>query len=327
MGYKRRTNPQPLPELPFTSPMECVAVLTLPEGSRWTYEVKHDGYRLQVVHNPGGVRLYSRSGRDLTGFFARFLPELSVAVPSGAKLDGELVALDVHGNPSFQLLQLAATSRTPLVFFAFDMLALAGRDLTQRTLSDRRYMLQTFLRESDGVQLTQTFDAPASEILRTARGNNLEGIVAKRDDSVYEPGRRSGAWSKVRFSRKQEFVLGGFTRGSYGFDEVAIGFYRSGQLRFCSLVRNGFLPEVRRAIHSHLLRLISKSCPFSNFDEIVTLRSTDPALQRVKQCVWVQPQVVGQFGFLEWTADGQLLNPKFLGLRDDKNPRSVIREL
>lgn len=302
-------------------------MLSLPDGPGWTYEVLHEGYRAQAIHNPSGVRLLSHTGKDISGHFAHFLPELATAIPSGAKLDGTLVALDERGNPSYQLLQNAVRNRAPLIFFPFDLLALAGRDMTSRTLEQRRYMLQTFLREADGVQLTEPFHGEAMEVLNTARKNDLEGVVAKREDTTYESGQRSGAWAKLNLSRRQAFVIGGFTPGTYGFDELVIGFYRAGQLLQCALVRDGFIPDTRRAVYACMARILARQCPFSNLSKSLPDRySGDLTTEKMQSCVWLRPELVAQFGFLEWNSANQLRHVKFLGLRDDKHPRSVTRE-
>ena len=327
MGHKRLTNPKPLPELGFTPPMECANVLSLPDGSGWTYEVMHEGYRAQAIHNPSGMRLLSHTGKDISGHFAHFLPELATAIPSGAKLDGTLVALDERGNPSYQLLQNAVRNRAPLIFYAFDLLALAGRDMTSRTLEQRRYILQTFLRESDGVQLTEFSQGHANDVLQTARKNEIEGVVAKREDTTYEAGQRTGAWAKLSLSRRQAFVIGGFTPGTYGFDELVIGFYRAGQLYQCALVRDGFIPDTRRAVYACMSRILTRQCPFSNISERRSDRYSDELVaEKMRHCVWIRPELVAQFGFLEWDSKSQLRHVKFLGLRDDKHPRRVTRE-
>ena len=327
MGYKRLTNPKPLPELGFTPMMECANVLSLPDGHGWTYEVMHEGYRTQAIHNPSGLRLLSHTGKDISGHFAHFLPEMATAIPSGAKLDGTLVALDERGNPSYQLLQNAVRNRAPLIFFPFDLLALAGRDMTARTLEERRHLLQTFLRESDGVQLTESFTGKAMDVLKTARENELEGVVAKREDTTYEAGQRTGAWAKLNLSRRQAFVIGGFTPGTYGFDELVIGFYRAGELRQCALVRDGFIPDTRRAVYACMARIFARQCPFSNLSGGLADRySEDLTAEKMRNCVWIRPELVAQFGFLEWTSTSQLRHVKFLGLRDDKHPRTVTRE-
>ncbi len=327
MGRKRLTNPKPLPELGWTPPMECVTVSALPEGPRWTYEVMHEGYRTQAIHNPTGLRLLSHNAKDISRHFAHFLPELATAIPSGAKLDGVLVALDERGNPSYQLLQNAVSNRAPLIFYPFDLLALAGRDITGLTLEERRHMLQTFLRESEGVQLSETFRGTAPDILNSARRNRLDGIVAKQEDTTYEAGQRTGAWAKLNLTRRQAFVIGGFTRGSYGFDELAVGYYRAGQLRHCALVRNGFIPDTRRAVYALMSRMISHNCPFTNLAEVaVASYKHEQIAEKLRACVWVRPELVAHFGFLGWTTSDQLRHVKFLGIRDDKHPRSVLRE-
>ena len=327
MGYKRLTNPKPLPELGWTPPMECSTVSSLPEGPCWTYEVMHDGYRAQVVHNPSGLQILANGAKNISNHFSHFLPDLATAVPSGAKLDGVLVALDERGNPSYQLLQNAVANRAPLIFYAVDLLALAGKDMTGRLLQERRHMLQVFLRESDSVQASEFVKGPAREVLNVARKNRLDGVIAKQEDSPYQPGQRSFAWVKLPLSRRQAFVICGFTQGTYGFDELVIGYYRAGQLRQCAFVRDGFIPDTRRAVYARMARLVTQQCPFAQVtDADPDLRNRRIFAEKMRSCVWIRPELVAQVGFLEWTTLAQLRHAKFLGLRDDKNPRSVVRE-
>ncbi len=307
--------------------MECSTVSTLPEGPCWTYEVMHDGYRAQAIHNPSGLQLLAHNGKNISNHFSHFLPDLATAVPSGAKLDGVLVALDERGNPSYQLLQNAVANRAPLIFYAVDLLALAGKDLTSRLLQERRHMLQVFLRESDSVQQSEFVKGSAREVLNTARKNRLDGVIAKQEDSQYQPGQRTFAWVKLPLSRRQAFVICGFTQGTYGFEELVIGYYRAGQLRQCAFVRDGFIPDTRRAVYARMARLVTKQCPFANVSDIgPDFRNQEPSAEKLRACVWLRPELVAQCGFLEWTTLDQLRHAKFLGLRDDKNPRSVVRE-
>jgi DNA ligase D-like protein (predicted ligase) len=315
-------------ELDFVTPMECLPVTELPEGADWSYEIKLDGYRAQAVHGAGGVRLYSRNKKDLAERFPQIISELATAIPSGAITDGEIVALDENGYPSFQLLQNVEYNRATLVYYAFDLLALSGRSLTNLTLAQRRRMLPEFLRSSDFVQTTDSLDMPPAQALTVVHEHGLEGIIAKRTDSTYESGQRSGAWRKLRIALSQEFVIGGYTRGSRGFTDLLVGVYEAGQLRYCGRVRNGFVPKTRQALHARLWPLTSKTCPFTNIPEPTIGRQGQGLTKdRMRDCVWLRPEVVAQFSFSEWILGGHVSYPRYLGLREDKNPRGVVREM
>ncbi len=209
----------------FLQPMECLHTASLPEGSGWVYEVKLDGYRAQTIRSGGTVHLLSRNGKDLGRRFPGVVAALT-ALPKNCLVDGELVALDETGRPNFSLIQNSASSKATFVFFAFDLLRLDGRDLTGEPLSMRRRLLEEHLTPSQTLQLSEQFTVPAERMVRMVREYGLEGVVAKRLDSLYEPGLRSGAWTKLRVNLSQEFVIGGYTPGTHGFDAVVIGFHR-----------------------------------------------------------------------------------------------------
>ena len=307
--------------------MECLQVSRLPEGADWTYEVKLDGYRAQALCYGGQTRFLSRNGNNLGLRFPALLEELAAAMPEGSILDGELVALDHTGRPSFNLIQNSGSSGARFVFFAFDLLLLAWADLTDRPLGARRELLRHALRSSEGVQLSANFQIPAAQMLELVREQGLEGVIAKRLSSTYEQGQRSGAWVKVRLELAQELVIAGCTPGAHGFDAVLVGFYRGDQLYFCGSVRNGFMPASRRALHARLAPLRTEACPFVNLPEPKLGRwGQGLTATKMKNCLWLRPEVVAQFRFQEWTPGDRLRHPSFVGIREDKEPRSVVKE-
>ncbi len=307
--------------------MECLLVSSLPEGPEWTYEIKLDGYRAQALCDGERTQLVSRNGKDLGQRFPALLPELAKAIPHGSIVDGELVALDPSGRPSFSLIQNSATSGATFVFFAFDLLRLEGADLTQRSLSERRALLQTSLRTTDTVQLSESFNISAKQMLELVRGHGLEGVVAKRLSSTYEQGRRTGAWTKLRVELSQELVIGGYTPGTHGFDAVLVGFYRDSKLHFCASVRAGFVPASRRTLHAQLASLEAGVCPFVNLPEASAGRwGQGLTAAKMKNCIWLRPEAVAQFRILEWTPNDHLRHASFVALREDKDPRSVVKE-
>ena len=315
-------------QMSFLEPMECLLVSRLPEGPEWAYEIKLDGYRAQALCNGKTTKLLSRNGNDLGLRFPAMLPELAAAISNGSIVDGELVALDPSGKPSFSLIQNSATSGARFVFFAFDLLQFEGTDLTGKPLAERRSLLRKGLRQSDSVQLSESFQIPAEQMLALVRGHGLEGVVAKRLSSTYEQGKRSGAWAKMRVELSQELVIGGYTPGTHGFDAVLVGFYRGDQLYFCASVRAGFVPASRRALHAKLKPHETEACPFVNLPEASAGRwGQGLTAAKMKNCIWLRPEIVAQFRFLEWTPNDHLRHASFVGVRDDKAARSVVKEV
>ncbi len=273
------------------------------------------------------AQLLSRNGKDLGHRFPALVSELASAAPGGTVLDGELVALDSAGRPSFSLIQNSATSGATFVFFAFDILQLEGVDLTGRSLAERQKLLRERLKTTDTVQLSESFQIPAKQMLELVRSHELEGVVAKRLTSTYEQGRRTGAWAKMRVELYQELVIGGYTPGTHGLDAVVVGFYRDGQLNFCGSVRNGFVPASRRVLHSQLAPLEAKACPFVNLPEKSAGRwGQGLTAAKMKNCVWLKPEAVAQFKFLEWTPSDHLRHASFIALREDKDARDVVKD-
>jgi len=168
------------------------------------------------------------------------------------------------------------------------------------------------------------FDAKPADLIRAAKELELEGIIAKRKDSCYEPGRRSEAWLKYKINRSQEFVIGGYTPGN-PFDALIVGCYEGASLNFVAKVRSGFVPRVRREVFQRFAGLETKKCPFTNLPEN---RRTQWALtaNEMKECRWLKPQLVAQIEFTEWTPDGHLRHSSFSGLREDKDARAIRRE-
>jgi ATP-dependent DNA ligase len=183
--------------------MQCLPVAKLPEGSNWEYEVKFEGYRALGIKSGGRVRLMSRNENDLAGRFP-ILAQALTELPDETSIDGELVALDENGRPSFNVLQNYRRAATPLQFYAFDVLTFAGRSLQNEPLEERRRVLRTKImpRMPESVLFSETLDATASEATEAVKAQGLEGVIVKRRDSLYEPGRRSGARVKMRVIRK-----------------------------------------------------------------------------------------------------------------------------
>jgi DNA ligase D-like protein (predicted ligase) len=318
----REVSTAPPVEPSFIEPMYAEAVQELPDGGLWTYEAKLDGYRCLAAKLSGGVVLWSRRGN---GFTARF-PEIARAcekLPSDTLIDGEVIAIDGNGRASFNALQ-HSHSRAYLQFYAFDVLVHRGRSVLRSPLEARRELLADALAKVDYPVLRSTPFAKPADLIRAAKELELEGIIAKRKGSYYEPGRRSGAWLKFKINRSQEFVIGGCTPGN-PFDALIVGCYDGADLKFVAKVRNGFVPKVRREVFQKLAGLEIEKCPFTNLPE---KRRTLWALtaDEMKECRWLKPELVAQIEFTEWTPDGHLRHSSFAGLRDDKEARKITRE-
>ena len=312
--------------IPFTPPMECLPVARIPEGDSWGYELKLDGYRAQAIRDRDGVRLLSRNGKDLTRKYPLVSRDLLEAIEPNTALDGELVAFDDEGKLSFNALQ-NATARTHVVFFAFDILMSEGKDVKSSPLRDRKALLRSALKCTDRVQLSEHFNGSLASFLKGVKQIGGEGVVAKRLDRPYEPGRRSGSWSKMRINIGQEFVIGGFTPGSNGIDALVVGYYEGRKLIYVARVRAGLAPVSRRELYEELKPLILKACPFVNLPEATPGRwGQGLTAAKMQQCIWVKPWLVANFEFLEWTDSNHVRHIKFVGLRSDKDPLSVVRE-
>jgi ATP-dependent DNA ligase len=240
----------------------------------------------------------------------------------------ELVAIDDSGRPEFNLLQNFQAEASRIHYYIFDLLCCNNRDLTRLPLTERRGLLESLVQVRDNrIRIADYIEAGATELLAAVREQQLEGIVGKRKDSFYEPGKRTGAWIKYRVNRGQELVIGGYIPGAHGLDSIIVGFYRGDDLIYVARVRNGFVPASRRRIFEELRHLVMPECPFANLPETGRSRWGEPLDEKkMKKCVWVRPQLVAQIEFLEWTESDHLRHSKFGGLRDDKDPRSVVKE-
>jgi bifunctional non-homologous end joining protein LigD len=308
----------------FIEPMYAEAVRELPDGGLWSYEAKLDGYRCLAAKRDDRVVLWSRRGN---GFTARF-PEIARAcekLPPETLIDGEVVAIDDSGRVSFNALQ-HSRANTELQLYAFDIVIHRGRDVLRLPLETRRELLEDALQKVEyPVIRSQAFNAAPGDLIRAAKELELEGIIAKRKGSFYEPGRRS-AWLKFKLNRSQEFVIGGYTAGN-PFDALIVGCYDAGELRYVSKVRNGFDPRLRRDLYPILRLVETERCPFINLLEKKRSRwGLTLTKEEMENCRWLRPNLVAQVEFTEWTPDGHLRHSSFLGLREDKEAREIVRE-
>jgi DNA ligase D-like protein (predicted ligase) len=313
-------------KIAFIEPMECLPVTALPEGDAWSFEIKLDGFRLEAVKKTGETTLYSRRGNVLNRKFPYIATALK-GLPDDTILDGEVVALDSQGRSDFNLLQNFRSAESKIHYYVFDILALKGKDLSTLPLSERRKILAKDLKPNDHISTSPAESGSPVKILAFVKQHGLEGVIAKRLDSFYEAGKRSGAWCKYRINLGQEFVVGGYTPGGNGFDALILGFYRGKDLLFAARVRAGFVPATRRQVFARIKGLKIDKCPFANLPERSEGRwGQGLTAEKMKSCVWLKPNVVVRIDFAEWTGADKLRHTKFIGLREDKNPRKVVRE-
>jgi len=302
------------------APMLATSSASLPEAEGWSFEPKWDGYRAIVTVAGGEATLRSRNGNDLTERFsaAARAAEKAVRSPS-AVLDAEICALDDAGRSSFSLLQQGTGT---LALVVFDLLELDGKPLVREPLEHRRELLRGSLDPGvSTVIMSPIFDDGAA-LLSAAQEQGLEGVIAKRDGSSYQPGRRSRDWRKVKIKGRQEFVVAGYTRGqgrrSRSLGALILGMHDASGLRFTGNVGTGFTDaEIERLLRR--LRPLERSTP--PFGEAPRMPRT-----RRDDIVWVEPEVVVEVAFAEWTHDGRLRAPVYLGVRDDKPADEVARE-
>jgi bifunctional non-homologous end joining protein LigD len=299
-------------------PMLATSTDALPHGDEWTYEPKWDGYRAIVRIAGGEVTLTSRNGNDLTERFR----EVARAVPgavrsSDAVLDAEICALDASGRSRFSLLQEGAGTFALVVF---DLLELESEPLVDLPLSERRARLEKLVAPSGAVLVSPHFD-DGSALLAAAREQELEGVVAKRLDSHYKPGRRSPEWQKLKLRQTQDVVVAGYTRGQgrrAGFGALVVGVWDSGELRWAGNVGTGFSDGEIERLCGLLAPLERADSPFAVVPKMPRVRTSDIR--------WVDPRYVAEVEFAEWTHEGRLRAPSYLRLREDVGAAEVRRE-
>jgi bifunctional non-homologous end joining protein LigD len=317
----------------FVSPMKANLVDAPPRGSEWIFELKFDGFRALAVIDRGKSKLLSRNRKSLTKKF----PEIAAAVKrvpvKRAVLDGEICALDAEGRPSFQLLQRHehGEERPPVCYYVFDLLNLDGRDTRALPLADRKALIEPLAAAAgEPVWFSANIEGDPKKLLAEVERRGLEGLIGKRRDSKYEAGRRSGAWIKIKAGREQEFVIAGYTQPQGTrkyFGAILIGFHENGRLVFAGKVGTGFDAKDLGALHARFKKLEQKQCPFADLPAKKGgkwLAGITPA--QMKRITWLKPKLVCHVRFAEWTADGKLRAPVYLGLREDKDPREVVRE-
>jgi len=236
--------------------------------------------------------------------------------PASTVIDGEVVALDDDGRPDFNLLTHSRNSASRIWYYVFDVLFFESRDTTQLSLVERRELLKSIPLKPP-MRMLEYFQTSAAEMLNVVRQHNLEGVVAKRTDSLYESGRRSGAWVKHRIAQQQDFVIGGYIPGSQGIDSIIVGEYAGKDLIYVSRVRAGLVTASRMELFRKLQPLVTDDCPLANLPERGRSRWGESlTAEKMKQCVWVTPKRSARIEFLERTEDGRLRHSRFVRLKE-----------
>jgi len=317
----------------FIDPMKPRLLEKPPTAGDWMYELKFDGIRLIAVKNGDKVNLISRNKNELAGRFADAAADVATLPVDDCVIDGEVVALDEKGGSSFQLLQAHEMEgrRAPIYYYVFDLLQAAGKSLIGLPVERRKELLALLCQDAGGsIRFSGEIGGDPEALLREVKRLGLEGVIGKQRGSVYEPGRRSGAWIKLKCVNEQEFVIGGFTppQGARKhFGALLVGYYEKNRLLFTGKVGTGFNTKLLASLHKKLKADKRDDCPFADLPSKQGgqwVQGITPGMMR--QIEWVNPVFVCQVKFAEWTREGKLRQPVFVGLREDKKPREVVRE-
>ncbi len=330
---KPRTSARANPTPHFIEPMKALLVDAPPAGD-WIYEIKFDGFRAIAFRDARGTRLLSRNNKDFAQKFPEIVDAVSAVDVRDVILDGEVVALDDKGRSSFQLLQAhdLGQERPPLFFYVFDLLQLNGKNLQSLPLTERKAALEKLLAKDApaAIRYSASLGNEPDTLLAQAKKLGLEGLIGKRPESHYEPGKRTGAWVKLKLHHEQEFVIGGYTPpgGSRPhFGALLVGVYEGKQLKFAGKVGTGFNTKLLRSLHAQFQKIAADTCPFVDLpDKRAGRYGAGVTAAEMKRCHWVKPVLVAQIKFTEWTRDDRLRHPVFLGLREDKPATEVVRE-
>ena len=327
-----------LPKLPkakaqFVEPMKARLMDSPPTGGDWSYELKFDGFRVCAVKKRSEIHLISRNGNELRSRFPEVVDALKDFPADECVLDGEVVALDEEGRSSFQLLQGVEMegSKSPIVFYVFDIMQVNGRGLTGLPLTARKEVLAKLCEGlNDPVRFSGEIGGDASALLKEVQRRGLEGLIGKLRDSRYEAGGRSGSWIKLKCVNEQEFVIGGFTppQGArQHFGAILVGYYEKKKFLFAGKVGTGFDTKSLASLHKKLKSEKRDDRPFADLPSKQGgqwVQGITPSMMR--NIDWVNPVFVCQVKFAEWTREGKLRQPVFLGMREDKKPEKVVRE-
>ena len=294
----------------------------------WMYEVKWDGYRAIAFMKNGNVELSSRNTKSFNDKFYPIYQELQ-KFNLNAVIDGEIVSIDQHGVADFGSLQgWRSEADGELVYYVFDILWYDGKSLAGMPLKERREILKSVLPASEMVKISANFETNGVEFFKLAEEMSLEGIMAKKEDSLYYPGTRSKDWLKIKTQQRQEVVIGGFTQNegsSKDFSALLVGVYENSQLVYTGKIGTGFTQKLQRQMMEKFRPLITSSSPFSHVPDINKPSRFRPDPPKAV-ATWLKPEIICEVSFREMTGDGVMRHPSFEGLRDDKEPSEILLE-
>lgn len=306
----------------FIPPQLATLVKEPPSGDEWLHELKFDGYRMLCRIDRGRVSIWSRNGKDWTEKFQNVVEAVKSLKATSAMLDGEIVIVDAQGRSSFQKLQRAMgkATTTGFAYEVFDLIYLDGYSLTRTPLKHRKELLKNLAgSNSRGViRYSEHISGNGDEFFKHACEYGIEGIVSKLANSLYESTRNRN-WLKVKCAKQQEFVIAGYTpssKGLPGFGSLVLGVYDKGKLIYAGRVGTGFTFKQRSDLKKQLDKLSRETSPLAVIPK-------DPGLPETH---WTEPKMIAEVAFIEWTSDGSIRHPSFQGVREDKNPREVVRE-
>ncbi len=308
---------------PFDNVNVMLAQLSMkvPTGKDFVYEIKYDGYRVVAFIEGGKARLVTRNGNDITSKFKDIASSLEKqAAERSVVLDGEIIAADDQGRPDFQALQNLMKSKNAysnLVYIVFDMLAIAGQDLREKQLLERKKLLKSFLKDcSNNIQYASHIDSKGEEFFNAVNNMGLEGVVAKKKSSTYS-GSRNGDWIKIKCYKRQEFVIGGYTStGKKGISSLLLGVYKNENLVYVGRTGTGFGESQISSLLKNFKKLAAIKNPFVELFEA----------RKEEQTYFLKPTLIAEVQYVEFTKDGLLRQASFKGLREDKNPKEVVFE-
>ncbi len=308
-----------------------LATLTEPfDQEGWLYEIKWDGYRAVAMMDKNKFNLLSRNNKS---FNEKFYPVYNAITAWGihAVVDGEIVVLDDHGKPDFGSLQnWRSKADGELIYYVFDLMWIDGYDLTGMPLTERRkFLCQILPGDEPIIRMSESFDSSASGLLKAVRKMGLEGIIAKRVDSLYYPGSRSKEWLKMKSNKRHEVVIGGFTQNegsSKTFSSLLVGVYKNGKLHYTGKIGTGFSDSLQKEMMQKFKPLIRKTNPFAESIDVnkPSRFRADPPNAIV---TWLKPELVCEVSYTEMTSDGVMRHPSFEGVREDKNASDVHEEI
>jgi bifunctional non-homologous end joining protein LigD len=316
-------------KLPLTVPPMLATLVDNPfDAENWLFEVKWDGYRAIAICNKKKVSLISRNNKS---FNQKFYPITAALEKLGlhAVLDGEIIISNKEGISSFGDLQnWRSEADGELLYYVFDLLWYDGRQLYEVPLQQRRELLKEILPVSPVIQLSQPFNAPGTSFYEIAKQMNLEGIIAKKADSLYIPGVRTKDWLKIKIAQRQEVVIGGFTRNEGSrklFSSLLVGVFENGELHYTGKIGTGFTDKVQQELMQQFKPLAQKRCPFAvepDYNKPSRFRPNPPKAT----ATWLKPELVCEVSFAEITSDGVMRHPSFEGMRIDKKAGEVKAE-